>query len=49
VIEIPDAGHGELVFHGHNEGDDWAELPPDAPQGQETVRIILEAIESTQA
>lgn len=46
VIEIPDASHGELVFHDLN--NDWAELPPDDPRGQQTVRIIIDTIDAAQ-
>lgn len=42
LVEIPDTDHGEHVFHDIN--NDWAELPPDSPGGQQTVRIILETI-----
>jgi dienelactone hydrolase len=48
VAEISGASHGEVVFHDDTgeEGDDWTTLERDNPAGQETVRLILEAIET---
>lgn len=44
--EVPDADHGELVFHDLD--NDWAELPRDDPSGQTTVTVVLDAIQAAQ-
>lgn len=43
-VEIAEAEHGEMVFHDIDAN--WATLPNDHPQGQETVTAILDAIET---
>jgi acetyl esterase/lipase len=47
LIEIPDANHGEPVFHDMD--NDWETLPTDSPIGQQTVRIIIDAIDAIDA
>lgn len=43
-VEIQGAGHGQLVFRDQH--NDWAPLSADDPLGQQTVAIILDAIEA---
>lgn len=47
VVEIPDASHGELIFHDDTNRE-WTELPNDHPPGREAVQVVLDAIEAAQ-
>jgi alpha-beta hydrolase superfamily lysophospholipase len=48
VIEVPGAGHAELVFWTQAGPNDWEQLSIEHQAGQLTIDIILEAIETAQ-